>query len=123
VGGHGELVVVCPSDVRRSPFEPSAVVARGFEPAIGPAQERVCDCAKRINEPDYLDLVFTAHPESGTVEVVAKPEQDAERSTVERDFDACVGTIAARFARFATNMCPNGEPATLIFPVRLERDR
>ena len=116
-GGDAQAVVVCPSDVRREAFDAASVIARALSPALGPARDRVCDCAGRVHPPAFVDLVFTARPEEGRVTV--KAGDDDLDPDLGPAFVACVGALVAAFAPLPSEACPAAEKASFVFPVRL----
>lgn len=118
------MVVVCSSDVRREPLDPAGPLAPSLAAGLDPARDRVCSCAKQGDPPPFVDLVFTAKPDQGSVTVQAKDEDTSSLAAGEGapagPFVACVGTIEARFPPKAVPACGEGAAATIIYPVRLE---
>ena len=119
IGGDGRVVVACPGDVQRVPLDPAGPMARALAPALDPARERICGCIGRVKAPPFVDLVFTANPEEGRVTVQADDNGDVEPE-VGPPFVACIGTIVATFAPVASQACPDGAKASVVYPVRLE---
>jgi hypothetical protein len=121
IGGNGQIVVVCSSDVRRQALDPTTASARALFAALDPTRERVCACVARLRSPEFVDLVFTAKPEEGRTTVQAAGDDDLD-PVLGPPFVACVGTIAVAFAPLSSDACASGK-ASLVYPVRLELGR
>ena len=119
VGGSAQVVVMCPSDVKREPLDPTGPMGSSLTPALDPARDRVCSCAARMAPPAFVDLVFTAKPDEGRVTVEAKDDEELD-PTLGPPFLACVGTVTATFAAGRTSACEGGGAATFVYPVRLD---
>jgi hypothetical protein len=120
VGGGEQVVVICSNDVRRTPLASAPQLTSALSPGLDPVRDRVCGCATRLHPPPFIDLVFTAKPEEGTVTVEAKGDDDESDPQLGPPFVACTGSLVARFAHYASAVCSGGGPATLVYPVRLE---
>jgi hypothetical protein len=117
-GGDSRVVVVCGKEVQRQSLDQSSEMARALFPALDPAQERVCECTRRMHAPPFIDLVFTAKPDEGRVTAQASAEDDLDPE-LGPPFLACVGTVAASFAPTPFTGCSVGK-ASFVYPVRLE---
>jgi hypothetical protein len=119
VGGAAQVVVMCPSDVRREPLDPNGPLAPSLAAGLDPARERVCQCAAQLPVPPFVDLVFTAKLDEGRVTVEAKNDDDLDPAAGPR-FVECIGTVTARSAPMPGAACGAGAPATLVYPVRVD---
>jgi hypothetical protein len=119
VGGSAQVVVMCPSDVRRAALDPAGPMAPALAPGLDPARDRVCGCASRMPPPPFVDLVFTAKPVEGRVTVEAKDDDELDPA-LGPAFVQCVGTVTAKFAPAHGGGCEGGGAATYVYPVRLE---
>ena len=119
MGGSAQVVLLCPSDVKREPLDPNGPMAPALAPALDPARERVCGCAARMQPPAFVDLVFTAKPEDGRVTIEAKGDEELD-PTLGPPFLACVGTLTASFAPVHGGACEGGGAGTIVYPVRLD---
>ncbi|MDP9035143.1 MAG: hypothetical protein M3O50_10070, partial [Myxococcota bacterium] len=123
--GAGRVVVVCGSDVRREPLDESGPMARMLLPALEPARARVCGCVDRVAAPPFVDLVFTARPESGQVTVAANEVDDLDPE-LGPPFIACVGELVVRSGAWASDACSGAagggkdDRVMVVYPARVD---
>jgi hypothetical protein len=120
VGAGGQVVVMCPADVRREALDPKGPLAAAISPGLAPARQRVCDCAERLRAPAFVDLVFTAKLDEGRVTVEAKADDDESDPELTPAFVACVGSLVATFTPRRAPACGDGVATSAIYPVRID---
>lgn len=123
--GAGRVLVVCGSDIRREPLEESGRIARMLAPGLEPARERVCACIERLGVPPFVDLVFTARPDTGRVTVEGSEMDDLDPG-LGPPFIACIGKVVARFEASPSDACSGGagqgrdDKAVIVYPARVD---
>jgi hypothetical protein len=120
VGAGAQVVLMCPSDVRREALDPKGPLAAAINPGLAPARQRVCDCAERMHAPPFVDLVFTANLDEGHVSVEAKADDEDTDPELGPAFVACVGSLVAAFPPHEGPPCGGGTATSAIYPVRIE---
>jgi hypothetical protein len=116
--GPGTVIVVCPGDARREPVQ-AGPMTRAIDPALEPARHRVCDCAKRMQAPEFVDLKVTSAPDDGQARVEPGEIDDELDPDPARAFYACVGTLQVPFARSHADTC-GGPNVTFVYPLRVD---